>query len=261
MRVAKPIELSDDERATLKSWERGRTTQARRVQRAKIVLLAADGKLNDEIAQELGIGKDTVGRWRLRFASNRVAGIEKDLPRGGRKPTARARVESKIIELVTRGKPRDATHWSTRTIAEELGITQSLAHRVLKANGLKPHLIKTFKLSNDPEFELKLRDIVGLYLNPPDNALVISADEKSSIQALDRTQPSLPIVKGRCGTMTHDYKRNGTTTLFAAIELAQGAVIARCMSRHRHQEWIKFLGAIDEETLGSPLDGGQLRDA
>jgi len=157
-------------------------------------------------------------------------------------------VESAIIKKTTREKPSNATHWSTRTLAEEMGVTQSMVHRVWKANGLKPHLVRTFKISSDPRFEEKLRDVVGLYLNPPENALVLSVDEKTSIQALDRTQRGLPLVKGRCGTMTHDYKRNGTTTLFAAMELVYGEVIAACMPRHRHQEWIKFLNMIDEQT-------------
>ena len=157
-------------------------------------------------------------------------------------------MESKIIRKTTQETPENATHWSTRTLAQELGVTQSMVHRVWKANGLKPHLVRTFKLSRDPHFEEKLIDVVGLYLNPPEKALVISADEKSQIQALDRTQPSLPLIPGRCGTMTHDYKRNGTTTLFAAIDMLQGKVIASCMPRHRHQEWIKFLKQIDRET-------------
>lgn len=248
MRVAQPITLSADERATLTRWARGRRTEARSVQRAKIVLMAAEGMLNKEIASALEVTEETVGRWRARYSKDRVAGIEKDRPRGGRMPTKRLRVEPLIIEKTTIEKPANATHWSTRSLAAELGVTQAMVHRVWKANGLKPHLVKTFKLSNDPQFEEKLRDVVGLYLNPPENALVISVDEKTSIQALDRTQPSLPFVKGRCGTMTHDYKRNGTTTLFAAIELAHGEVIARCMPRHRHQEWIKFLKTIDDLT-------------
>jgi len=157
-------------------------------------------------------------------------------------------VESEIIRKTTQETPRNATHWSTRSLAAELGISQSMVHRVWKANGLKPHLVRTFKVSRDPHFEEKLIDVVGLYLNPPEKALVISADEKSSVQALDRTQPSLPMIPGRCGTMTHDYKRNGTTTLFAAIEMTQGKVFAQCMARHRHQEWIKFLKQIDAET-------------
>ncbi len=216
--------------------------------RARIVLKAARGMENKEIADELGVCRETVGRWRSRFVEEGVEGILKDLPRAGRKPTARSKVEGRIIRATTQRTPTNATHWSTRTLAKELGVTQSMVHRVWNANGLKPHLVKTFKVSNDPHFEEKLRDVVGLYLNPPENALVLSADEKTSIQALDRTRPGLPLVKGRCGTMTHDYKRNGTTTLFAAIELGQGEVLATCMKHHRHQEWIKFLKMIDQQT-------------
>lgn len=226
----------------------GRRTEVRVVTRARIVLAASRDVENKEIAIELGVSRETVGRWRSRFAEEGVGGLLKDLPRGGRKPTARSKVEGRIIHVTTQERPENATHWSTRALAKNLGVTQSMIHRVWTANGLKPHLIKTFKISNDPHFEAKLRDVVGLYLNPPENALVLSADEKTSIQALDRTQPGLPLVKGRCGTMTHDYKRNGTTTLFAAIELGQGEVIAACMQRHRHQEWIKFLKMIDEQT-------------
>jgi len=212
-----------------------------------MVLMAATGASNSDIATELGVKSHTVGRWRARFAELRLKGIEKDLPRGGR-PREREAIESEIIRKTTREKPANATHWTTRTLAKELGVTQSMVHRVWNANGLRPHMVRTFKVSNDPRFEEKLVDVVGLYLNPPEKALVLSADEKSQVQALDRTQPSLPLVPGRCGTMTHDYKRNGTTTLFAAIDMVQGKVIADCMPRHRHQEWIKFLKKIDEET-------------
>jgi transposase len=248
MRIAADIILTETEEKELKRLVRGRRTEVRIVCRAKIVLAAARGLLNQEIAAELEVSPNKVGRWRSRFAENRISGIVKDLPRGGRPRSEDGAVESLIIERTTQSKPSNATHWSTRSLAEELGLTQSMVHRVWKANGLKPHLVKTFKLSNDPHFEEKLRDVVGLYLNPPENAIVFSADEKTSIQALDRTQPSLPLVKGRCGTMTHDYKRNGTTTLFAAISMACGNVISTCMKRHRHQEWIKFLNLIDEQT-------------
>ena len=248
MRIAPTIKLTAKERKALTRLVNGRRTEVRVVMRAQIVLAASRGLENWQIAEELEVTPETVGRWRSRFVDKRIDGIRKDLPRGGRKPIARQKVESKIVRMTTQEKPANATHWSTRTLAEKLGITQSMVHRVWKANGLKPHLIKTFKVSNDPHFEEKLRDVVGLYLNPPENALVLSADEKTSIQALDRTQPGLPLVKGRCGTMTHDYKRNGTTTLFAAMEMGQGEVIATCMKRHRHQEWIKFLKLIDERT-------------
>ena len=248
MRVAQEVRLTKKERITLQRWAQGRRVAVRQQERAQMILHAADGSSNKEIAVELGVKALTVGRWRSRFAELRLAGIEKDLPRGGRPLARREQVESRIIRKTTQETPENATHWSTRTLAQELGVTQSMVHRVWKANGLKPHLVRTFKLSRDPHFEEKLIDVVGLYLNPPEKALVISADEKSQIQALDRTQPSLPLVPGRCGTMTHDYKRNGTTTLFAAIDMLQGKVIADCMPRHRHQEWIKFLKQIDAET-------------
>ena len=251
MRVAAVVRLTGEERATLLKWSRGRSTPARLVQRAKIVLAAAEGKRNDDIAAELGCTRRTVGTWRKRFASHRLPGIEKDAPRGGRKPTRRAAVAAEIIRKTTQEKPANATHWSTRSLAKAMKISDSMVRRVWRDSGLKPHLVKTFKVSNDPRFVEKLVDVVGLYLNPPEHALVISCDEKSQIQALDCTQKSLPMFPGRLGTLTHDYKRNGTTTLFAAIEVAEGKIIAECMPRHRHQEWLKFLKKIDAET---PVD-------
>jgi transposase len=188
------------------------------------------------------------GRWRSRFSKLGLAGIEKDAPRSGRKPSIPRSTVEEIVRLTTSSKPKNATHWSTRSMARASGVSAKTVHRVWQANELKPHLSRTFKVSNDPHFLEKLTDVVALYLDPPEHALVLCADEKSQIQALDRTQPGLPIKKGRCGTMTHDYKRNGTTTLFAAIELLSGTVIGECMPRHRHQEWIKFLRAIDEQT-------------
>lgn len=248
MRIAVTIALNDPDREVLQRWARGRSTPARLVLRAKIVLAAAEGKDNKTIAAELGTNRLLVGQWRNRFAKGGLAGIEKDAPRGGRKPAARDAITAKIIEWTTQRKPDNATHWSVRTLAKELGTNRSMVNRVWQANGLKPHLSRTFKVSNDRRFEEKLVDVVGLYLNPPERALVLSADEKSQIQALDRTQPGLPLKKGRCGTMTHDYKRNGTTTLFAALSMLDGTVISKCMDRHRHQEWIKFLKLIDEQT-------------
>ncbi len=248
MKLAAKIILSDVERTTLLRWSRGRSTASRLVLRAKIVLLASEGKLNREIAVELTTAPKTVCLWRRRFADGRLVGIEKDAPRGGRKPSKRNALARKIIHMTTQERPANATHWSTRRLAKELGTTQSMVQRVWKANGLKPHLTRTFKLSNDPQFAEKLVDVVGLYLDPPEHALVLCADEKTQIQALDRTQKGLPIHKGRCGTMTHDYKRNGTTTLFAAIDMTEGRLIGTCMQKHRHQEWIKFLNLIDTET-------------
>jgi transposase len=248
MRVAKDVTLSDDERAILSRWARGRSTPARRVLRAKIVLRAADGERNDVIAAELGCTRRTVGVWRNRFLQLRIAGIEKDAPRSGRRSSIPRKIVKEILDKTTTQKPQAATHWSVRTMAEEVGVGRSTVQRIWQAHGLKPHLTKTFKVSNDPQFAEKVIDIVGLYLTPPEHALVLSCDEKSQIQALDRTQKSLPIYPGRLGTMTHDYKRNGTTTLFAALNVADGIVIADCMKRHRNQEWIKFLKRIDEST-------------
>jgi len=248
MRVAARITLSEEQRATLESWSRGRKTPARLVLRSKIVLHAAEGLENQEIAIKLGTDRESVGRWRSRFAKLGLDGIEKDAPRSGRKPSIPRSTVEEIVRLTTSSKPENATHWSTRSMARASGVSAKTVHRVWQANELKPHLSRTFKVSNDPHFLEKLTDVVALYLDPPEHALVLCADEKSQIQALDRTQPGLPIKKGRCGTMTHDYKRNGTTTLFAAIELLSGTVIGECMPRHRHQEWIKFLRAIDEQT-------------
>jgi transposase len=248
MRVACTVQVTEEQRTTLARWSRGRSTPARLVQRAKIVLMAAEGKQDKDIAAGLKTSRETVSRWRRRFVQMGTAGLEKDAPRSGRKPTVREAVAHLIIERTTKTRPQNATHWSTRTLAKELGISHLMVHRVWRANGLKPHLARTFKVSNDPHFAEKIQDVVGLYLNPPEHALVFSVDEKSQIQALDRTQPSLPMIPGRCGTMTHDYKRNGTTTLFAALNVLDGQVIGDCMSHHRHQEWLRFLRRIDRET-------------
>lgn len=248
MRVAAKITITDEQRATLQRWARGRSTPVRLMHRARMILMAAEDKQNKQIAETLGTQPSTVGRWRRRFATSGLAGIEKDAPRGGRKPTKQVRWAKRIVETTLHETPPNATHWSIRTLAKHLGICPNLVHRVWKAHNLKPHLIETFKLSRDPKFVDKLLDVVGLYLNPPEHALVLCCDEKSQIQALDRTQPGLPLKKGRCGTMTHDYKRNGTTTLFAALSMLDGKVIGDCMPRHRHQEWIKFLTLIEDQT-------------
>jgi transposase len=248
MRRACRITLSDANRTILERWSRGRTTQARLVLRARVVLAAAEGKENKDIAAELDITRGAVARWRNRFAESGIAGIEKDAPRGGRPPKIRDDIAHRIVVMTTQQKPSDATHWSTRTLAEALGTSRSMVNRVWRANGLKPHLVRTFKVSNDPQFAEKLIDVVGLYLDPPEHALVLCVDEKSQIQALDRTQKSLPIYPGRCETKTHDYKRNGTTTLFAALDVLEGRLIGQCVPRHRHQEFIKFLKQIDAET-------------
>lgn len=248
MRVAKAITLTVKQRATLSKWSRGRSTPARLVLRAKIVLAAADGRENKDIAAELGCTRRTVGTWRNRFAEQGLAGIDKDAPRSGRTPEVRADKEAEIIRKTTQETPACATQWSTRTMARAVGVSKDTVQRVWRDHGLQPHRTRSFKVSNDPQFAEKLVDVVGLYLDPPEHALVLSCDEKSQIQALDRTQKSLPLFPGRLKTLTHDYKRNGTTTLFAAIELAKGKIIAECMPRHRHQEWIRFLKKIDAET-------------
>ena len=246
------IILSDDEKKQLKKNVTSRTTPVRLIERSKIILLAAKKIPNYKIAEHLQVDVNKVGRWRNRFSEKRFSGIEKDRPRGanhgGKKTEDQEKLRSKIIKLTTTGQPKDATHWSTRSLAKELGINHSFVGRVWQEAGLKPHLIKQFKVSNDPDFEEKLQDVVGLYLSPPENAVVFCVDEKSSIQALDRTQPGLPIKKGRCGTMTHDYKRNGTSTLFAALNTATGEVIGACKKQHRHQEFLSFLKSVNKQT-------------
>ena len=248
MRHAVVIELNDSERKTLQSWSRSRTLPARQVTRSKIVLLAAAGHSNTDIAARLGLDRGLVGRWRNRFAADRLEGIAQERPGRGRKPTRQRRQARRIIETTLRETPPNATHWSIRMLAAHLKVAPAMVQRVWQAHNLKPHRVETFKLSNDPRFVEKIIDVVGLYLRPPEHALVFCVDEKSQIQALDRTQPSLPLKPGRCGTMTHDYKRHGTTTLFAALEMLEGRLIGKCMQRHRHQEWIKFLKLIDQET-------------
>jgi len=248
MRVAVPIVLTPEEQGTLDHWARGRRTPARLVLRARIVLGAAAGRRNDELARELGTDRECVGRWRTRFARQRLAGIAQDAPRAGRTPTIAPATLQRLVTLTTTTTPPDATHWSTRTLARVVGVSPATVHRVWAAHGLQPHRVRRFKVSRDRHFLEKLTDVVGLYLNPPDQALVLCADEKSQIQALDRTQPGLPLKKGRCGTMTHDYKRHGTTTLFAALNLLSGHLIGTCLPQHRQQEWLRFLRLINRQT-------------
>jgi transposase len=216
------------------------------VERARIVLLAASGQQDKEIAARMVTTPKKVSRWRKRFLALGVAGLLKDAPRPGRNPTISARLRQRVVTMTTRQQPSNATHWSTRTMAAAVGISEASVRRIWRAHGLKPHRVETFKISNDPAFAEKLEDIVGLYLNPPEHALVLCVDEKSQIQALDRTQPGLPLKRGRGTTMTHDYKRNGTATLFAALNAANGEVYGLCQERHRHQEWLKFLRLLDQ---------------
>jgi transposase len=248
MKVAARVVLSWEEREQLEKFARGRKVAARVVERARIVLLAAEGKQNREIAKICRVTRRTVGVWRRRFVQKGIVGILKDAPRAGRRRSIGEEVIREIVRKTTQETPAAGTHWSTRSMAKVMGLSPSTIGRVWRSHGLKPHLVRTFKLSRDPKFVEKLDDVIGLYLNPPEHALVFSVDEKSQIQALDRTQPGLPLVPGRSGTMTHDYKRHGTTTLFTALNTLDGTVIGTCMPRHRHQEWIKFLRLIDRET-------------
>ncbi len=252
MRVATKITLSDLDKQILEKNTKSRAVSIRLSERSKIVLLSAEGLENKDIAQRLNIPPNKVGLWRNRFAEEGIQSISKDKPRGanhgGKDTLQQARLRKKIIEKTTQEKPANATHWSTRTMAEALNTTHSFVNRVWQSVGLKPHLEKTFKVSNDPHFEEKLCDVVGLYLNPPENAVVFCVDEKTSIQALDRTQPGLPLKKGRCGTVTHDYKRNGTSTLFAALNVATGSVTGECYQKHTHKEFLKFLKKVEAQT-------------
>jgi transposase len=235
MRKAVAINLSESERQCLEQLQRGRRVPVRLAERAAIVLLAADSLENQDIAAQLGITRQKAGRWRSRYAEHGLAGIEKDAPRPGRKPRIDEQRRAGVVRKTLRETPPGQTHWSRTTMAAATGLSPSTIGRIWREHGLKPHRIETFKLSNDPRFVEKLKDIVGLYLSPPEHAIVLSCDEKSQIQALDRTQPGLPLKPGRCGTMTHDYKRNGTTTLFAALNILDGTVISQCHARHRHQ--------------------------
>lgn len=244
MKIAPNINLTEDQRIELEKLSRGRSVSVRLAERATLVLHAAQGMRNDEIGELLGMSRQKVGRWRARYAALGLAGIEKDAPRPGRFPKVSAADQAAIVNKTLHETPAGATHWSQRTMARATGLSPATIGRIWKLHGIKPHRIDTFKLSNDKQFVEKLEDIVGLYLSPPEHALVLSCDEKSQIQALDRTQPGLPMKKGRGATMTHDYKRNGTTSLFAAMNVADGKIIGTCMTRHRHQEWLRFLNKI-----------------
>ena len=246
MLSAPEIVLSKEERIQLERWSRGRSTPARLVLRAQIILCAANGDTNQDIADGLGTGRKTVSLWRRRFADRRLEGIVPDAPRGAPPSLPPEKVEE-ILQLTLTTTPPNATHWSTRTMAKAAGVSQASVGRIWRRHEIQPHRVATFKVSTDPQFAEKLRDVVGLYMHPPENAIVFSVDEKSQIQALDRTQPGLPFKPGKAGTMTHDYKRHGTTTLFAALCTLSGYVISKCMPRHRHQEFLKFLRKIDRE--------------
>lgn len=253
MRVASPLVLSEEERSQLVKWSHGRSTPQRLVLRSRIVLRAAEGLQNKEIAVLLGTHPDTVSLWRSRFHACRLDGIRKDAPRPGRKPQVPEAVVERILHKTLHEKPPGATHWSTRSMAQAVGVSHVTVHRVWKAHRLQPHRVRTFKVSRDPKFTDKVRDIVGLYLNPPEKAAVFCVDEKTQVQALDRTQLRLPIRPGLPESRTHDYKRNGKVDLFAALNLLEGAVLVEFHHRHRHQEFLVFLRTIDER-VPSNLD-------
>jgi transposase len=242
--------MSLEQRRTLEAWVRAQNTPQSVVLRAKIVLLAASGLSNRGIAQEVGASRPTVILWRQRFQQGGPYALTQIAPGRGRHPTYTAERVTQVVEATTQTKPPGATHWSTRTMAKAQGVSKATIQRIWSAHGLQPHRTTRFKLSSDRRFTEKLTDVVGLYLNPPDKAVVLCVDEKSQIQALQRTQPGLPMKKGRCGTMTHDYKRHGTTTLFAALNVLDGRVIGECMPKHRHQEFLRFLRRLDREFPG-----------
>ena len=244
---ADPIALTPDQKRTLEAWVRAQKTPQSIVLRARIVLMAASGLSNNRVAIELSTSRPTVIEWRRRFQQGGVNALTHIRPGRGRRISIPAERVQAIVDATLHTKPKGATHWSRRTMAKAQGVSYSTIHRIWDAHGLQPHRTKQFKLSKDPHFTEKLTDVVGLYLNPPDKAIVLCVDEKSQIQALQRTQPGLPIKKGRCGTMTHDYKRHGTTTLFAALNVLDGRVIGECLPQHRHQEFLRFLRRLDRE--------------
>ncbi len=243
-----PLTLSEAQRQVLEKLATAQGLPHREVTRAKALLLAAKGIANTAIAVQLGVSPSSVVAWRKTFQAEGMAKFGQVHSGRGRKPSIPADKIDEIVKLTQENKPEGETHWSCRSMAKAAGVSPATVQRVWSSRGLKPHLVRTFKLSNDPKFEEKLIDVVGLYLNPPDNAVVLCMDEKSSVQALDRTQASLPMKRGRAGTMTHDYKRHGTTTLFAALDVLTGVVIAQCLPRHRHEEFLKFLRRVDKET-------------
>ncbi|HKV98058.1 MAG TPA: IS630 family transposase [Gammaproteobacteria bacterium] len=247
MRTGISITVKPSERKRLKAILQDRNAPQKHAWRAEIILLSGDGLGTNEIMRRTGKSKTCVWRWQERFMEEGAAGLLRDKTRPSRIKPLGAEVAARVVALTQEKPPGEVTHWTSAMMAKACGISASAVQRIWRAHGLQPHKVKQFKLSNDPKFVEKLRDIVGLYVDPPAHAIVLSVDEKSQIQALDRTQPGLPLKKGRAGTMTHDYKRNGTTTLFAALNVLEGKVIGRCMQRHRHEEFIGFLNAIEAE--------------
>jgi transposase len=246
-KTAAPLVMSNGQREALRVLARSSTVAHRQVQQAKVLLMAADGVANSQIATTVGVTPMTVRSWRTRFTQEGLATFAVVREGRGRKPGISPEQIEEIVRLTQHEKPPGETHWSCRSMAKQVGVSPATVQRIWSGRGLKPHLVKTFKLSNDPAFEEKLIDVVGLYLNPPEKAVVLCMDEKTSIQALDHTQASLPMTKGRAGTTTSDYKRHGTTTLFAALNAVDGTVIGSCMDKHRHEEFLKFLRTVDKE--------------
>jgi transposase len=244
---APALVLPDGDRSVLEVLAKSQTASHREVQRAKVLLMAGDGLANEWIARMVGVNPGTVRAWRSRYGEDGLAKLGRVRPGRGRKPSIPQSKIDEIVDLTRHSRPEGQTHWSVRTMAAKSGVSPAQVQRIWASRGLKPHLVETFKLSNDPRFEEKLIDVCGLYMDPPQNAIVLCMDEKTSIQALDRSQPSLPMKKGRGETLTHDYKRNGTTTLFAALEVATGKVIGSCVPKHRHGEFMAFLKTIEKE--------------
>jgi len=253
MRMGITINLNATDRQRLAAIVADRNTPQNHVWRAQIILLTANGCGTEEIMRRTGTAKTTVWRWQERFMTDGVAGLLRDKTRPSRIPPLGMAIEQRVVTRTLGEPPGETTHWTAAAMAKESGISVSSVQRIWRRHGLQPHRTRHFKLSNDPRFAGKLHDIVGLYVDPPAHAVVLSIDEKSQIQALDRSQPGLPMKKGRCGTMTHDYKRHGTTTLFAALNTLNGSVIGRCMQRHRHQEFIRFLNAVEREVPAGKL--------
>jgi transposase/transposase-like protein len=242
------ILLSASDRMQLEAIAADRNRQHKHIERARVVLASAEPRRPvEQVADEVGVSRPTVWRWQRRFAEAGVDGLLRDKTRKPGKPPIPAETVERVVALTCGKPPGETTHWTGRAMAKAVGISLRSVQRIWEAHRLQPHRVRTFKRSRDPQFTEKLVDVVGLYLDPPEHAVVLSIDEKSQIQALDRTQPGLPLKPGRCGTMTHDYKRHGTTTLFAALDVLQGKVIGRCMQRHRHEEFIRFLNAVDRE--------------
>jgi transposase len=243
--------MSPSQEQQIREWLNAHGTPQQVALRCRIVLEAAQGQADSVIARQVGTNRKTVTLWRTRVTQKGLPCLWEVAPGRGRKPTYGPEKIKALVDATLQTKPAGMTHWSCRLMAKAQGVSKSTVSNVWRSHNVKPHRVKRFKLSRDPQFLEKLTDVVGLYLNPPQQAMVICVDEKSQIQALDRTQPGLPLKKGRCGTMTHDYKRNGTTTLFAALEVLNGRVIGQCFERHRHQEFLKFLRRLDQEFPGS----------